>query len=91
MDRLTSNMTISECLKHFMEGSENDLYMNVVRAEDNAVWLYCLNPCIVDGIELHENDLLLYERDSGKLCGVYKPIESTSNNKPTNTDATLGA
>ena len=91
MDKLTSNMTIGECLKHFDVIDEYAPYMFVVGQEEGAQWFTCIEPCTVDGVELTKRDLILFDRNCGVVCGVFKPIESTSNNKPTNTDATLGA
>jgi len=91
MDRLTSEMTIGECLKHFDATDEYAPYMFTVGQEDGAQWFTCIEPCTVDGVELNEQDLILFDRNRGVVSGVFKPIERTSNNKPTNTDATLGA
>lgn len=92
MDKLTSNMTIGECLKHFDVIDGYAPYMFVVGGgEEGAQWFNCIEPCTVDGVELNEQDLILFDRNRGLVCGVFKPIERTSNNKPTNTDATLGA
>lgn len=92
MDKYTSkDMKIGECLKHFNPCESELIYCYVVGQEEGAQWFTCINPCTVDGVELTKRDLILFDRNRGVVCGVFKPIESTSNNKPTNTDATLGA
>lgn len=75
MDNLKANMSISECMKHFDYAEYNRLYDGVIEQEDGATWLICIEPCTVDGHSINKGDMLLFEKRSGKLCGIFKALE----------------
>lgn len=97
MRNLHENMGISDLLRHF-DFYFGDPTENYIRgpAEDHSQWLCCLENCCIDGYEVQEGDLILYDKDSGQFTASLhpinrvldlKPIESTSDNKQTDTNA----
>lgn len=75
MENLKANMSISECLKHFDYAEYYRLYDGVVGQADGAIWLICVKSCTVDGHSINKGDMLLFEKGSGKLCGIFTALE----------------
>jgi len=86
METLNENMALSEYFKHFERADPETLYFDIVGGDTDALWLYCLDPCNVNGTQVSKGDLLLYEKTSARLKGIFKPIANTSKQtKPTST------
>lgn len=82
MKNLHENMEIRDLLRHFdfYFGDPTDNYIKEP-AENHSQWLCCLEDCCIDGYEVQEGDLILYDKESGQFTASLHPINRLSDLK----------
>lgn len=87
MDNLEENMRLNAYFEHFEITGEECLYFDVHGEKENAAWLYCGKACRIAGQEVERGDMVLYEKNTGAVRGIFKPLANASKQtKPTDTD-----
>lgn len=84
MKQLDTNMTLTDCLKHFNVCDLDVIGVYLVAHDlEHAKWLECIEPCVYNGQQVEKDDLLLLDKITGTPAGVFKPFKpvSTQNNK----------